>query len=332
MIIRPQLKQLDVAGAKKRYKIVSESDPCSCVPDSVWNDKNVIVEEKKDGHRFKFHVFSNVNRLDSRRLSVKDNLYVEKTDNAPILRDLDLSDLDGTIFDGEIVAGKDSNSVAHALGSHATDEEKASIGYVIFDILYFKGVDVRDKKDSVRRALIEKCFAESSLSKHINKISLIERSYLTSQQKKDLLVKTLSADGEGIMLKDTTQPYGSGWSKVKREARYDVIVIGYDDPKQFSTKKGDSGETETKYFKLGWIGAIKFGQYFDGKIKACGQTSGMSDDVRKLVSENKEDYLGRVFEVAAQERFGNGMMRHPRFIRWREDKNAVDCIYKEDEI
>ena len=46
-----------------------------------------------------------------------------------------------------------------------------------------------------------------------------------------------------------------------------------------------------------------------------------------------------VFEIEAQERtppgssrYTLGAFRHPRFIRWREDKNAKQCIYRLDEL
>ena len=329
---RDPLPQYEVASANKRFKVEDENDPCASVPDSVWNDPKTIVETKSDGHRFKFHVGAQENRLDSRRQSVNGGFYVEKTDHAPALRDLKLDDLSGTVFDGELVAGKDSNSVAHALGSHATAEEKADLHYVVFDIIMFRGVDVREKTDSVRRALLEKCFRETSLAGQ-SLVTLMPRpSSMTPQQKRQVLIDVLAAGGEGIMIKDTSKPYGKGWTKVKREARYDVFVIGYDEAEQFSVKKGDDQPTETKFFKMGWVGAIKFGQYVDGKITPFGQTSGMTEEVREEVSRDREGNIGRVFEIAAQERFPSGKFRHPRFIRWRDgEKLAVDCIYTEDE-
>lgn len=326
------LIQLEVAGATGRYKILDDDDPTSSVPDKVWNDPNTVAETKLDGHRFKLHIGPSGNRFDSRRPSVDGGLFVEKSDNVPHLRDFAMPELAGTVLDGELTAGKDSNSVAHALGSHATPDEKAAIRYVVFDILMFKGQDVRDRTDKVRRELIELCFEKTQLGKSPN-IELMPRAKtMTPEQKKQVLLDVLAADGEGIMIKDLTKPYGKGWSKVKRSARYDVIIVGYDPPEQFSTKKGDAEPTETKYFKMGWIGAVNFGQYRDGKIVHYGRASGMTDEVRKDISENQDKYIGRPFEIAADVRFPSGKFRHPRFIRWRDDKPASECIYREDEV
>lgn len=328
------LIQIEVAGASKRFKVSSESDPTSCVPDKVWSSVDTIVERKLDGHRFKMHIFSTGNRFDSRRESVDGGFFVEKTDNAPLLRDLVVAELAGTVLDGELIAGKDSNSVAHALGSHATDEEKASINYVAFDIIMHKGTDVRSKPDRERRKLLESCFSQTSLGASGLVKLMVRQSGMTVQQKKNVLLDALLAGEEGVMIKDVSMPYGKGWTKVKREARFDVVVMGYDPPEQFSLKKGDSKPTETKYFKNGWIGAIKFGQFVDGKMVEFGQTSGMDETIRKAVSEDQAGHIGRVFEIAAQERFPKtGKFRHPRFLRWRDgEKLAKDCVYREDEI
>lgn len=337
MNIRAPLTQITVAGSKKRFKVEfnhndREASPAwSFVPDKVWDNPDIIVERKEDGHRFKLHIFDDENRLDSRRESVVDGLFVEKTDNAPGIRDALMPDLSGTILDGELVAGRDSNDVAHALGSHATAEERQALKYIVFDILFYKGTDVRDKPDNVRRAMLDIMFEESSIATH-ERFELISRPDLSPDEKKDVLMKALHSGEEGVMLKDVKAPYGKGWTKVKKEARYDVVVMGYVEPQQTSIKKGDLEETPTKFYLNGWIGAIKFGQYVSGELIEFGQASGMDDTIRQAVSEDREGYLGHVFEIKAQDRFEKtGKFRHPRFVRWREDKDARECVYDSEE-
>ena len=329
---KESLIQLEVAGSSGRIKITSDTDPASCVPDKVWNDPNTVVERKLDGHRFKMHISTAGNRFDSRKQSVNGGLYVEKTDNVPHLRDFAVPELAGTVLDGELTAGKDSNSVAHALGSHASDEEKKAITYVVFDIIRYNGKDVTGEPDRKRRSLLEALFMETRLEE-CSSIALMPRPEgMTPAEKKKVLTDAIAAGEEGVMIKDVTKPYGKGWTKVKREAKYDVIVMGYAAPKEKSLKKGDAEETDTKFHKNGWIGAIVFGQYRDGKLWECGQTSGMDEAVRQAVSEDKDGFIGKPFEIAAQERFPTGRFRHPRFIRWRDDKSANECIYREDEV
>ena len=333
-MVRLPLQQIEVAGATGRFKVDVDGGKAASdsVPDKIWNDKNTIVEKKCDGHRFKAHLGVTENRLDSRRESVVDGLYVEKTDNAPHIRDAVVPYLDGTILDGEVVAGDDSNSVAHAFGSHATDAERAALKYVAFDILFYRGEDQREKSDADRRSVLERCFTQTALGT-LNCFGLMPRSPQTPAQKKAILQAALDAGEEGVMIKDTSKPYGKGWTKVKREARYDVIVSGYTEPKATSVKKGDTEATITRLAAEGFIGAIIFSQFRDGKLWRCGQTSGMTDEVREEISADRDAFIGRVFEISAQERFPSGSFRHPRFVRWRDgDKSPQECIYREDEV
>lgn len=49
---------------------------------------------------------------------------------------------------------------------------------------------------------------------------------------------------------------------------------------------------------------------------------GWSDDDRRVMWENQSDYIGRMIEVGAHEMTPDGSLRHPRFIRWRDDKHS----------
>lgn len=108
----------------------------------------------------------------------------------------------------------------------------------------------------------------------------------------------------------------------------------------------------TKYYYRGWIGAVKFGVCVpfkklsklpeplqDAKIKhlregyhivEIGQTSGMSDEIRKMLSENRDKYMFKVIEVQANgiTSFETGALRHPRFVRMRPDKSPEQCTWE----
>ncbi len=64
-------------------------------------------------------------------------------------------------------------------------------------------------------------------------------------------------------------------------------------------------------------------------MQVC-ECSGFDDAQRQVFTLNKNDYLGAVVEVKANEIFKDtGKMRHPRFLRVREDKNANQCTWKD---
>ena len=89
----------------------------------------------------------------------------------------------------------------------------------------------------------------------------------------------------------------------------------------------------TKFYFNDWIGAVKFGKYDkDGNLVELGECSGLTDELRKDMSENPDKYIGQAIEIGAMERTKDGFYRHPQFIRMRPDKNPSECVLEEDEI
>lgn len=104
----------------------------------------------------------------------------------------------------------------------------------------------------------------------------------------------------------------------------------------------------TKFHCKGWIGTVKFGvtitnsalrkwKKLNPKEKeeiytidnidylVVGETSGFDDATRQVISKNNETFLGKVIELKGQEVLKTGKLRHPRFLRWRTDKENVEC-------
>lgn len=88
----------------------------------------------------------------------------------------------------------------------------------------------------------------------------------------------------------------------------DLLVVGY--------KPGTPGTKNE-----GLVGSLECALR-DGTVVA--NVSGMTDEQRQHMTENIGDYVGKVVEVKYQKVEVNGGLRHPSFIRVREDKQQAD--------
>jgi len=327
--------------------------------EDLWSSKAWVAEEKYDGDRRIAQFCGKVVRFTGRRQSVKDGLYVEKTENIPHLSGSGLSSLskgrvplslEGTVLDGEMmfypeaeVEGGRSKFVTSIMGSLPEEAikkqlERGWLEYVVFDCLFYKGTDVRKEPQWRRREL-----AEAAREEWGNRWVRISEQVLTDKRK--FLETIFGWGGEGVILKDRNAPYGQdrSWVKVKKTATADVVIMGYVDAKKLSKKRGQDEATLTKYAKAGLIGALSVGQYVSGVDEACGSMqrstrlgevatiSGMDDDLRKEFTKNPKKYIGQVVEIEHNGREPTGRFRHPRFNRFRPDKAAVSCVYHEGE-
>ena len=141
---------------------------------------------------------------------------------------------------------------------------------------------------------------------------LIGDEWLTSETVKfqewnEHLVQLALAKGlEGYVLKSMNY---LGWCKVKAEETVDCVCTGVEPGK---------GKYE------GLVGSLEGSVYNGDELVVVANVSGMTDDERKAMSQSD---AGRVFEVAYQYVGAKGKLRHPRFVRWRDDKPAKECTW-----
>lgn len=341
----------------------------------LWEDKNWVAERKYDGSRYLIRKENDTITVVSRQKSKSTGLPVDKTENVPHLVEIFSKLPNGTILDGEIITHENctSNDVTSIMGSKPDlaiqkQEERGLVKYVMFDILFYNGHDLKDFMYSKRRIalteLYHKFFNDSyqSFYNPMDKDSVLLAPIYT-EDLEAIHTSIVKGGGEGIILKNLRATYIEGkkpretWVKVKKYDTYDCVIMGFTEPtRDYSGKELEtwqywecSGgnpylkqnksvaelealgcEPVTKPYFNGWIGAIVFGQYKDGELVEIGQTSGIDDDTKEVISLHKEDYIGRVIEVGAMEQLkGTFALRHPRFLHFRTDKNAEDCILGE---
>lgn len=139
--------------------------------DELMNDSNYILEEKFDGTRAIVQFFSQTDvegkkngycRVFSRRISAKTGFFVENSDLLPQIRDINIPELEGTVIDGEMfINGRPFKDVSSTLNcvSEKAIARQLEIGFITlhtFDILRYKGIDIRRMPLYKRKQYLEK--------------------------------------------------------------------------------------------------------------------------------------------------------------------------------
>lgn len=327
--------------------------PCKIDPDKAshqeklqkaFNSPSYIAEKKIDG----CHYVCIGGRFFSTQRSKKTGMPTEKSDNFPHLVEAFVTaDLGQAVLDGEIYYPDDNKSygatkITGCKGDEAVrrqEEEQGWISYMIFDILRTPdGKWLLDQPWKVRREILESLKPQlQEASEHFHVID-VKRS-----GKEKFLDDVLAAGEEGIVLKHVNGFYIPGkrpmwnWIKLKVDIEDDVVIMDYDPPaKEYTGKDPENwpywveGEPVSKHYYYGWIGTIAFGKYDqNGQLVYLGTTSGISESLRKELSENGDAYIGKVIKISAMEKTEDGKYRHPRFLGFHPDKNPEECVIEE---
>ena len=276
-------------------------------------DKPYLVgEEKLDGSRYVLYIGCDPyerqagNALLSRRISVKDGKHVDRTGNVPQFTEVEYPGLEGTVLDGEVMATDflGTNSVMNSGPALAVQkqEESGFLTYNVFDIMSFRGKDIRGLPLHKRRKVLEEVVKRMN-NEHVKVIPQFTINL------SEHFTRIVEGGGEGIIVKDIRQGYGCGWAKMKKSYDLSCVISGW--------KPGNGKYKES-------VGSLALSVYKDGDLVEVGFASGFDDDLRKKMSDNFSEYEGKVIDVFAQEiqkkdRNGVGRLRHPTFYRLRDD-------------
>lgn len=212
--------------------------------DAQFANEENIIEEKFDGTRGINQYFSQpsvdggevgYSRVFSRRISKKSGFYTENTDSVPHIRDIDVPDLDGTVLDGEMFINnqpfKEVSSTLNCLWDKAVDRqlEKGFISLHAFDIIKYKGIDLR-RMSLIKRKKYLKQAVEETNSRYIEFVPFyICGEYITDPDTKkpvfayDLLMQRISEFEEDLFfdtLEYEKETYPNLYKCLKTEPGY----------------------------------------------------------------------------------------------------------------
>lgn len=327
--------------------------PPQTVLEQVFDSKNWLAQEKKDGAWYQLEKTSEGNiYLFGRTISKKTGEYTEKIANVPHIKEWASNLPNGTVLVGEIyVPGGKSNDVTKIMGctpenaykrQFDSNEYGGPIHYYIFDCIRYAGKDTCDEPYMYRYDH----YLGYMLWDIIKNESFIELATAWDEDFEGHLKSIFMAGGEGCVFKKKDSIYKPGKRSLPRESfKYkehldsvDLICTALLDPEYYYTGKeaetwpykDDEGNLITKHAYYNWKNAMQLGAYKNGKIIDVGRVaSGFTDEDRQDMTEHPENYLNKVIEVECMSTTKDGALRHPVFRRVREDKGPDDCLWDE---
>lgn len=241
------------------------------------------------------------------------------------------------VIDGEILAVKNDevlnfNELQKRLNRKNITKkmmEEIPVQVFAYDMLEFKGEDLREKPLSERRKMLEDLLVQNQNTK-ISLSQIIQAE--NYKELKEIREKSREINSEGLMLKQKKSIYHSGrkkgdWWKWKVDPLTIDAVLVY-------AQKG-SGRRSSYY--TDYTFAVKNG---DTLVTIAKAYSGLTDkeimEVSRFVTKNSIEKFGPVrtvkpelvFEIAFEgigfsSRHKSGVaLRFPRIVRWRRDKTA----------
>lgn len=301
-------KAIEAAGIDNKFKIPTYE--CQLAhkfePKRMSATGYYIAEDKLDGMRAQAWVYTSgkvdvFSRNGKEITSVSDKLKRQLLDFAaqPSLAWPD----DVMIIEGEIEAGENFNE---AISSARKKEQQDNLIFTIFDILTqdeFNGLSQTSLADRVERrnkAKIDELHPDLRMITH--------KVVINTEEVVEAYNDARARGKEGIIVKDMHFPYepkrSYGWLKVKGEETEDAPIVAI-----------EPGKIGTKY--EGLIGAFIVRRENGVEVNVG---SGLSDELRKT---DGEQYVGKMIEIEYHEETPDGSLRHPRFVKFRPDKDVA---------
>lgn len=187
---------------------------------------------------------------------------------------------------------------------------------VAHDIETAHGTDIGILPNSDRRALLCKLLPMLWEETVVGGIYATEQWQLV--QAADVWAH--NPDFEGLVFKSSKGEWGAPWGRMKREVEMDYVCCGFEPAK-------------TGKFVGKGVASVRGGLFVDG-----GQVpdvrclvSGLTDEQRVSFYNDPEPFVGRVFTASGKAITAKGALRHPAFVRWRDDKSLEECVWSDNQ-
>ena len=312
--------------------------------EEAFTKEGWIFELKLDGYRLLAAKRANDVKLVTRNGNDYTEVFPE------IARALRAVPLDNFIIDGEVVVldneGKPSFSLMQRRGAlnNPHDIKRLSIElpstFFAFDLLAAEGFDARSLPLIARKTLLESFIPKVGAIRYLDHI----------ETKGAAFHKQVSSMGlEGIIAKKADEKYRSGrsphWLKIKAERTAEFAVVGFTEPR--GDRKAFGALQLADLVKGRFVYAGRAGTGFTGKMLSewherllrdvrpdppCfGPVRTPDEEPSEVIPEAKTTTWVNpkyVVEVRYTEWTHEGILRHPAFLRERDDKR-VDQVERQ---
>ncbi len=329
---REIVRQLEKLKApKRRVRVGDIKLMLAETREEPFSRKGWIYEIKYDGYR----ILAGRDGGDAKLLTRNAN---DATGTFPeVTRAVRALPYEGLVLDGEAVclddAGRPSFDRLQKRGrlTRAAEIRQAAVEYpatyFAFDLLGFEGFDLRPLPLVVRKRLLQEILPRAGALKYTDHVEDDGEAFYAELMKLRL---------EGMVAKKADGPYrgsrSAAWLKVRADRTDDFVVVGFTQPK--GSRSG--------------FGALHVAQYVGDRLTYSGRVgSGFSaeqlDPIRSRlesgrrpdppcegpVPKDKETIWTEpsvVCEVRFKEITGQGLLRQPVFLRFRDDKRPEECV------
>lgn len=212
-----------------------------------------------------------------------------------------------------VISGIAGSSQEQAQRKQAESAGRAAI--VFYDALWIGGKDITQRALRDRRGALEDLIR----GKATRRVML--SPLFPFNRWRDVARRSLAGGGEGVVIKDMDSHYT--WAPLgEREPKPSGIWWKWKPPAKAQTDDFVVyGLSRTEKGRL----MADFGQYHEGLLYHVGRIDSFgSEEAGELERLMASD--GRcVIEIGFEERTADGKLRHPRFIRIRQDKDPVNA-------
>lgn len=339
--VREALEQSDATRARVDPRSVEAMHAEST--DKAFTRDGWIFELKLDGYRLIAAKHGGEALLLTRNGNDYTGVFPE------IARAVKALPVDECIIDGEVVVcdaqGLPSFSMLQRRGrlSSPLDVNRAAVElpatFFVFDLLAFEDFDLRPLPLSERKQYLIDVVPKLGPVRSLDHVEREGEAFLEQVAKLGL---------EGIIAKKADQPYRRGrsaqWLKIKRERTGDFVVVGFTAPKRSRANIGALQLADQIDGTLVYAGRVGTGfnesllrelkRMLDPLVRPDAPCAGpcFSPGTDPLPSEAIPETSTttwvdpvHVCEVRFREWTPDGLLRHPAFLRLREDKRPHEC-------